>query len=132
MKRVFVDANVMFSAVWREGSGILRLWELKDVQLVTSPYALLEAERNIQVKKPSAFERFVALVSKIEISHATVQLSQDYGLPAKDLPILEAAVGSGCVILLTGDITHFGHLIGIEAEGVMVMTVSAFLQTENS
>ena len=127
MKRVFVDANIMFSAAWREGSGIGKLWGMEGVQLVTSPYALMEAERNIQIKKPSAAERLAALVGEVEISTAAAQLSRDYGLPEKDLPILEAAVGSKCSVLLTGDLTHFGHLIGTEAEGVMVMTVSMFL-----
>lgn len=127
MTRVFLDANILFSAAYREGSGIAKLWDRKDVQLVTSPYALMEAERNIRLKKPDAAERLSQLTSKIEISPATAPLSEDHGLPEKDRPILEAAVGTRCTVLLTGDITHFGHLIGKKAEGVRVMIVSMFL-----
>ena len=47
MIRVFLDANILFSCAWREGSGIYRLWERSDLQLVTSPYALKEAESNL-------------------------------------------------------------------------------------
>ena len=39
MDRVFLDANVLFSAAYRQDSSLLRLWELKDVELVTSAYA---------------------------------------------------------------------------------------------
>jgi hypothetical protein len=45
--RVFLDANVLFSASYREDSGLLRLWQLKETELVTSPYALDEARRNV-------------------------------------------------------------------------------------
>jgi len=130
MIRVFLDANVLFSAAWREGSGMGQLWELANIQLVSSPYALAEAERNIQIKKPAAAERLSELASRVEISAVTLPLDGDYGLPEKDRPILQAAVGSGCAVLLTGDVTHFGHLIGAEAAGVRVMTVSEFLHME--
>ena len=54
MIRVFLDANILFSAVYRETSGILRLWRLQEAQLVASSYALTEAERNITLKRPEA------------------------------------------------------------------------------
>ena len=128
MTRVFLDANILFSAAWREESGIAALWDRPDIQLVTSPYAVTEAERNIRLKKPEAAARLAKLASRVEMSPETAALNEDHGLPEKDRPILQAAVGSGCTILLTGDVTHFGHLIGTEAEGVRVMTVSMFLK----
>jgi predicted nucleic acid-binding protein len=130
--RVFLDANILFSAAWREGSGIGRLWEKQGVHLMTSPYALMEAERNIQRKKPASVDRLSALTRAVEVSSATKALSQDYGLPAKDLPILEAAAGCGCTVLLTGDITHFGHLIGTMPDGVQIMTIHMLLLIETS
>ena len=47
MDRLFLDANILFSAAWSGRSGLLRLWELPDVELITSDYALLEASRNL-------------------------------------------------------------------------------------
>lgn len=38
--RVFLDANVLFSAAFRERGGLLALWERRDIRLVSSPYAL--------------------------------------------------------------------------------------------
>ena len=125
MTRVFLDANILFSAAWREGS-IDKILGTPGVQLVTSPYALMEAVRNIQIKRPSATERLSDMAGEVEVSPAATP-ADDYGLPDKDRPILEAAIGAGCTILLTGDVSHFGHLIGAEAGGVKVMTVSMFL-----
>ena len=129
MTRVFLDANILFSAAWSDGSGIGRLWEMQGVQLVTSPYALMEAVHNIQIKKPVASLRLSALAEKVEVSPLTALLNEDHGLPKKDLPILAAPIGSGCTVLMTGDVTHFGHLIDTEVEGARVMTVSMFLST---
>jgi hypothetical protein len=34
--RLFLDANVLFSAAYRADSGLLRLWDLPDTELVLS------------------------------------------------------------------------------------------------
>ena len=56
MTRVFLDANVLFSAAWSAQSGLLRIWSLS-LTRVTSPYAIAEAERNLAHKRPDALER---------------------------------------------------------------------------
>jgi len=45
--RVFLDANVLFSAVYRGDAGLLKLWKLTDVILITSAYAATEARVNL-------------------------------------------------------------------------------------
>ena len=127
MIRVFLDANILFSCAWREGSGIYRLWERSDLQLVTSRYALQESHSNLAIKKPEALDRLARLASKVELSSVIGVIAEGHGLPDKDLPILASASGAECQYLLTGDITHFGHLIGRETHGVSVLTVSLFL-----
>jgi hypothetical protein len=47
MDRLFLDANILFSAAYRPGTGLLRLWELKDALLCSSRYALEEARINL-------------------------------------------------------------------------------------
>lgn len=47
MDRVFLDANVLFSAAYRVETPLRSLFTLPDVQLVTSVYALEEAQRNL-------------------------------------------------------------------------------------
>ncbi len=62
------------------------------------------------------------------MTNPTLTIKRSYhGLPDKDRPIIEAAAGSGCSVLLTGDITHFGHIIEAERDGVTVLTASLFL-----
>lgn len=45
--RLFLDANVLFSAAYREDAGVAFLWSLDDVVLSTSSYAIEEAERSL-------------------------------------------------------------------------------------
>jgi predicted nucleic acid-binding protein len=125
--RVFLDANVLFSAAWRSGSGLTRLWEQEALHLVTSPYAATEAERNLVRKRPDAVERLDALLLRVEITPALGALDEGHGLPPKDEPILAAAVASHCAVLLTGDIADFGHIIGRTWQGVRILTASMLL-----
>ena len=131
MTRIFLDANVIFSAAWTTGSKLSLLWSMKDVHLVTSAYARSEAERNIESKRPQSLSFLSQLLASIEIAAEHADLAEDYGLPEKDRPILESAIGSGCSILLTGDNKHFGHLIGDEIQGVSIMTVAEYLTSKS-
>lgn len=128
MIRVFLDANVLFSAAWRLKNGITQLWELKTLHLMSSHYALAEAERNLLRKRPEAMSRFNDLVRSLEVSSAYTMLDEGQDLPLKDQPILAAAIGSHCSVLLTGDMADFGHLIGTSVQGVHIITVATFLK----
>ena len=125
MTRVFLDANVLFSAAWRAESGLLRFWKLPLV-LVSSPYAITEAERNLSRKRPEALARPEALLEPIELVDALTLIDAS-GLPAKDVPILAAAVAGRCQVLVTGDVTDFGHVLGQTVLGVRVLTPSMLL-----
>jgi hypothetical protein len=46
--RPFLDANVLFAAAYRDGAVVQRLWDLPNVELVTSAYAIEEARRNLE------------------------------------------------------------------------------------
>lgn len=127
MTRVFLDAKVLFSAAWRADSGLSRLWEIASIHLVTSPYAADEAERNLSRKRPDGVAQLKALLDRLEITAALVSLDEGHGLPAKDVPILAAAVGAHCEVLLTGDIADFGHAIGSALLGVRILTPSMLL-----
>jgi uncharacterized protein len=125
--RVFLDANVLFSAAWRAESGLGRLWGHASLRLVTSTYAAAEAERNLARKRPDAIPRMEELVAVMEIATTASQLPEGHGLPPKDEPILAAAIASRCEVLLTGDIADFGHLIGRTLEGVRILTPAMLL-----
>jgi hypothetical protein len=46
--RVFLDANILVSAAWSADAGLFALWKLPDTSLITSAYAIAEADRNLR------------------------------------------------------------------------------------
>ena len=127
MTRVFLDANVLFSAAYREPNGLLRIWALSDTCLVSSRYAVTEAERNIASKHPEAVERLAPLSERLELVDASGPFDESFGLPEQDVPILYAAIAADATVLLTGDTTHFGHLFGTSIRSVLVTTPGMYL-----
>ena len=43
-----LDANILFSAAYRQDAGIGRLWHFHDIKLITSPYAAEEAQSTLR------------------------------------------------------------------------------------
>ena len=84
MDRVFLDANVLFSAAYRPGSGLVALWRLTTPQLLTSAYALSEAERNLT--REDQRRRLAALVRSCEIvpTPSLARLPPQVTLPDND------------------------------------------------
>jgi len=127
--RVFLDANVLFSAAYLPDSRLRELWSLADAELLTSAFALGEARRNLLIHAPSAASLLDELSAQVVVlSEAAPPLTVpgDVGLPGKDEPILAAAVVSGCTHLLTGDTRHFGSLYGRMIHGVLVLTPAQY------
>jgi predicted nucleic acid-binding protein len=128
-RRVFLDANVLFSAAYREGAGLLELWRRTDVRLLTSGYAAEEARRNLDTpKRRDRLERLLAAI-EVVVEAPSARLPDAVRLPEKDEPILRAAIAAGATHLLTGDIRDFGHLFGHRLGGLLVQTPGAFLRS---
>jgi predicted nucleic acid-binding protein len=121
--RIFLDANVLFSAAYLELSGLVRSWTLKDVELLSSIYAIEEARRNLAIDRRAALprlERLAAAVATVDAPQ-TSELPGNIRLDPKDQPILLAAIHGNADYLLTGDARHFAHLYGKRIEGVLVL-----------
>ena len=131
MSVVFLDANVLFSAAYRADAGLLRLWKLPKVRLISSDYAVLEARRNLAT--PQQRKRLEKLISGMELVGTVPEagLPRSIELPEKDRPILLAAISAGATHLLTGDFTHFGKLYGSRVGGVLVLSPSEFLRASS-
>jgi predicted nucleic acid-binding protein len=138
--RLFLDANVLFSAAYREEAGLQRLWTLPDVHLLTSTYALEEARRNLS--EPHQQDRLRELMRTVRVTgEASMTMlsepSARFDLPAeatlseKDWPILLAAVASGATHLITGDLRHFGALYGMRIQGVRIVRPATYLRTRS-
>ena len=129
MQRVFLDANILFSAAYREKAGLLRLWRLPGVDLVTSNYAAQEAASNLS--EPAQRERLAKLLNSVAVMPypaALPDLPSGMRLPAKDTPIFQAAMSAGASVLLTGDVEHFGRFLGKTIAGVRILAPADFLR----
>ena len=129
MDRVFLDANVIFSAAYAPDSHLLGLWSRSDIELVTSLLALEEARRNLAAHNREGLVVLDNLIAGMTIVAGTRagNLPSDIQLADKDAPILTAAIESGCSHLLTGDKRHFGDLFGHNVGGVMIQKPAQYL-----
>ncbi|MBU2759080.1 PIN domain-containing protein [Acidithiobacillus sulfurivorans] len=126
---IFLDANILFSAALG-GEAFALLWDLakqRKVILHSSSYCLTEARRNIVRKRPAAQSVLENLLTNVRVVPHADQVNFSVDLNAKDLPVLASAVASGVDVLLTGDIRHFGPLMGLPDLPVRVMTIRSFL-----
>ncbi len=142
MRRLFLDANVIFSAAHNPGGNSRALFELAAkgyLELTSSGYALEEAARNIAAKFPDSVAELnrlsTSLVLVAEPDQAALRIATTCGLPEKDAPILAAAIAAGASVLVTGDRRDFGHLYGKTVAGVTMLTpaeaVSGALRSRN-
>ncbi len=130
MDRLFLDANVLFSAAYRQDAGVRRLWSLPDAALVTSEYGLDEARRNLATAEP--LKRLDALLEPMEVAPSRTldpALRRGVELRDKDWPILGGAIAAGATHLITGDLKDFGPFMGQAVLGLIVMTPARYLSS---
>jgi len=127
MDRLFLDANVLFSAAYKMDARVLRLWRLDDVLLYSSRYALEEARFNLA--DDNQHHRLTALSAKLQFYEATERaLPSGIAVPQKDAPILLAAINARAHYLVTGDFRHFGPYFGQTIEGVVVIPPNRYFK----
>ena len=134
MNRVFLDANVLFTAAHNPAGkaalvialGVKGKWEV-----VSSSYAAEEASRNIASKFPQSQSRLQDLIDSISIIASGPGADCPVKLPEKDRPIMEAAIRRRATHLLTGDLKDFGALMNKprQTAGVVIQTVAEFLSS---
>jgi predicted nucleic acid-binding protein len=131
MDRLFLDANVLFSAAYRPGAGLLRLWELPGAVLCSSSYALEEARANLSTE--SQRSRLAELSAELELFESiSGALPAGVSLPDKDVPILLAAVAARATHLITGDLRHFGPLFSKKIAGITILPPADYLRHYSS
>ena len=120
--RIFLDANILFSAAKSAGAirQLLAQLNQRGHPLVADDYVATEARRNLTRKAGNdAIPYLDALLLQIEVNHAqhspqrtgSAQTDTDW-LPEKDRPVLRAAIALQCDALVTGDRTDFGSGFG--------------------
>lgn len=123
--RVFLDANILFSAAKSDGAVRELLRRLREAGhvLVADGYVLAEARHNLVNKGPQALVALDQLSTVVEL-HRNVAGNHRHPdvawLPPKDRPVLAAAISLGCHALLTGDKRDFAAGFGRSFAGVAV------------
>ena len=133
MCRVFLDANVLFTAAHNptgKAAFVVELAGQGHWDVLTSAFGVEEARRNLARKYSDClptFERIIADVTVIAIRRADECWLP---LPEKDRPIFAAAHQCGATHRLTGDRRHFGPFMNDPAQtaGIMIQTVADFLR----
>ena len=125
--RIFLDANILFSAARADGAvrQLLALCEDRGHELWADAYVLEEARRNLAAKAPNGLPVLAAMAARIRIGGliaGSALLPDAMVLPEKDRPVLAAAIHHRGDILVTGDRTHFGPLYGATIRGVTVLS----------
>jgi len=127
--RVFLDANVLFSAALTK-SGVARALfgvaeKRGDITLLTTGYAVEEARINLERKAPRALHDLRGLIASITVpEEPPMQLVQRLAplVPdPRDAPILAGAVFAGADLLVTGNTRDFEALYGTRVHEVLVL-----------
>lgn len=127
MDRLFLDANVLFSAAYKSDSRLLSLWAVRNVSLCSSYYALQEARINLS--REDQWKRLSELSGARELFTAEQSaLPPGILLPNKDAPILLAAIEARATHLLTGDARHFRPYFGKTIEGIVIIQPGEYLR----
>ena len=122
--RVFLDANILFSAAKSDGAvrALVRLLVDRGHECWVDAYVVIEARRNLQAKGAEAMDVLEALLPHLRLASTTavaaVPAADLSWLPEKDRPVLAAAMRLRCDALVTGDRTHFGAGYGHSFGGV--------------
>lgn len=122
--RIFLDANILFSAAKSPGA-IRRLLTLlleARHECWVDDYVLTEARRNLELKAPNGLVVLERLLKRLRLARVRPRATEldASPLPEKDRPILAAAMHLACDALVTGDRTHFGPLYGRSIRGVTI------------
>jgi predicted nucleic acid-binding protein len=130
--RIFLDANVLFSAAYHPQARLRQLWELSDTVLLTSAYAVEEARRNLDSPQQRvALEQLLHAVQVIAPGPGDPITSLAVEVPAKDRLILLAAIAARATPLITGDFRHFGRYYGQRIEGVLILPPAQYLRSHS-
>ena len=130
MDLVFLDANILFSASYSQNTKLLQFWNLKNIKLITSSYALNETFRNLNTQKQKIqLKKLVSKISLIEFL-PIVNISPKIELKEKDIPILKAAIFAKATHLITGDKKDFGTYFNKTIQGVLILPPADYLKNK--
>lgn len=132
--RIFLDANILFSAAKSDGAvrELLTLLVKAGHECWADGYVAEEAQRNLAAKAPDGLPVLEELLGRVHVAAAQphpATLQAALGIPEKDRPVLTAAIQLKCDVLVTGDRSHFGTFYGKSLGGVTVHSPRSLAET---
>lgn len=131
--RIFLGANILFSAAYSDGAMRVLLAELLagGHELRADDYVVEEAARNLATKNPARIAALDVVLQDIAVARVPADRSFEatLPLPEKDRPVLASAIFQACQALVTGDRTHFGPLYGKTIRGVAIHSPRSIAET---
>lgn len=123
--RIFLDANILFSAAKSDGAirRLLRMLAEAGHECWVDAFVVEEANRNLLAKAIKGRAQLAALLADVRMAPTRARdayLESTLPLPGKDQPVLAGAIVNGCEALVTGDKAHFGRLYGKKVQGVAI------------
>jgi len=120
--RVFLDANILFSAA-QSHSRMHAFLDvlLEEAECLTNDYAIEEARRNLATKFPGGVRALERLVQQFEVI-SNLETNLEVDLQLKDVAILGGAIAGRATHLLTGDARDFGKFWGKTIQGVKIVS----------
>lgn len=125
--KVFLDANILCSAAKSDGAmrELLRQLAAHEHELWVDELVIEEARRNLTAKVPQSegeLDELLQTLRQARHPRTSRELRESLPVVEKDRPVLAAALGLRCEVLVTGDRTHFGALYGRRIHGVLVLS----------
>ena len=123
--RVFLDANIVFSAAKSDGAvrALVKLLFERGHECWVDEYVIAEARRNLTFKGPDSLDALDGILAQLQVGAAKAPagpVAQVAWLPEKDRPVLLSAMRFRCQVLVTGDRAHFGAGYGKVFDGVAI------------
>jgi predicted nucleic acid-binding protein len=129
--RIFLDSSVLISGIMSQRGAsyaLLLLAELGLIRVIVCPYIRKETERNLALKVPEILPLYHQLTARINWEIEQDPPSDDVLplisiIPAKDAPVLAAAINSKPDRLVTLDTGHFIRAMSVSQQsGLLICT----------
>jgi len=135
--RVFLDANVFFSAFYgsRNCERIIKAHQQEEISLVTSSLVIEESLRNIQEKIPAVISSFKDLLTnnppELIADPAEIDPKIRLLVDEKDQPIFTSAILGKVKYFVTGNTKDFKAKELQKVTGIKVLTPKQFVELLN-
>ena len=124
--RVFADSNIVFSASHQSPNNFEAYWSIPEVDILTSQYSIAEVSRNLKTAEQRARLWHLIYRSHLVPEGDLIVLPPGISLPAKDVPILRAAIAGRADLLVTGDARHFGPYYNQRVADLVIVSPVTF------